>query len=220
MERAQLKALLEAIIYVSEEPVMLAQLEKVFADVPREELGSALDELLAASQAPDRGVEIRQVAGGYRMYTKPEHHERVRKFIRSQKPPLRLSLPALETLAVVAYKQPVTLPEIQAIRGVDPSTALATLLDKGLVVAAGRKQCIGRPILYRTSKEFLIRFGLKDLSELPTLEEFEELARAALSEAEMTPAAHSFAAEPKEAPDLPSDEAQPASKESREVGNA
>lgn len=189
MERDALKALLEAIIYVSEEPVMIAQLEKVLAGVTREELRGALTELVEASRADNRGVEIRQVAGGYRMYTKPEHHEAVRRFVRSQKPPLRLSLPALETLAVIAYKQPVTQPEIKAVRGVDPASALTTLLEKGLVVTAGRKQCIGRPILYRTSREFLLRFGLKDVDELPSLEEFEELARASLGEEDTTPAA-------------------------------
>ncbi len=180
MDRTELKALLEAIIYVSEEPATLDQLARVFTEVERNELREVLEELVTASQAADRGVEIRRIAGGYRMSTKPEHHERVRKFVRSQKPPLRFSLPALETLAVVAYKQPVTLPEIKAIRGVDPAGAVHTLLEKGLLVTAGRKQVIGRPILYRTSKEFLLRFGLRDLSELPTLEEFQELARASL----------------------------------------
>jgi segregation and condensation protein B len=188
MERNELKALLEAIIYVSEEPVTLDALAKALKEVPREELRAMLKEMVEASHAPDRGVEIRVVAGGYRMYTKAEHHEAVRRFVRSQKPPLRLTLPALETLAVIAYKQPVTGPEIQAIRGVDPSSALATLLDKGLVVTAGRKQCVGRPILYRTSKEFLIRFGLSDVDELPTLKEFEGLARAALGEPVVAPA--------------------------------
>lgn len=212
MERTQLKALLEAIIYVCEEPVTVAALEKVLADVPREELRSMLNELVTASQAEDRGVEIRAVAGGYRMYTKPEHHETVRTFVRSQKPPLRLSRQALETLAVIAYKQPVTQPDIQSIRGVDPSSSLATLLDKGLVVTAGRKQVVGRPILYRTSKEFLIRFGLSDLNELPTLEEFAELARASLGE--MEPGA---AAEPAPAGSGESTETQ---KEAADVGNA
>ena len=187
MDRNELKALLEAIIYVSEEPVTLDALAKAFKDVPRDELRAVLKEMAEVTHAPDRGVEIRVVAGGYRMYTKAEHHEAVRRFVRSQKPPLRLTLPALETLAVIAYKQPVTGPEVQAIRGVDPSSALATLLDKGLVVTAGRKQCVGRPILYRTSKEFLIRFGLSGVDELPTLKEFEELARAALGEVEMAP---------------------------------
>ena len=188
MERAELKALLEAIIYVSEEPVTLDALAKGLRDVPRDELRAALDELLEAGHPSDRGVEIRKVAGGYRMYTKAEHHDAVRRFVRSQRPPLRLSMPALETLAVIAYKQPATAPEIYAIRGVDCSSALETLLEKGLIVTAGRKQCVGRPILYRTSKEFLIRFGLSGVDELPTLKEFEELARAALGEVEPPPA--------------------------------
>ena len=183
MNRTELKALLEAIIYISEEPVTVKQLEKALG-LEAEELRAALGELMEASQAPDRGVEIRQVAGGYRMSTKVEHHEPLRKFVRSQKPPLRLTLQALETLAVIAYKQPATLPEIKAIRGVDPSAALHTLLEKGLVITAGRKAVVGRPILYRTSKEFLVRFGLNDLSELPTLEEFEQLARASLESVE------------------------------------
>lgn len=182
MESAQLKALLEAIIYVSEEPVTLDQFAAALDGVPRDALRAALDELVADSHHPDRGIEIRPIAGGYKMYTKTEHHEAVRRFVRKQKPPLRLTMPALETLAVIAYKQPVTLPEIQQVRGVNAVSVIKTLLDKGLIVTAGRKQCIGRPILYRTSKEFLLRFGLKDLSELPTLEEFEELARASLGE--------------------------------------
>ncbi|MFQ5926110.1 MAG: SMC-Scp complex subunit ScpB [Terriglobia bacterium] len=182
MERAQLKALLEAIIYVSEEPVTLEQLTSALDGVTREELRAALNELVADGRTPQRGTEIRAIAGGYKMYTKTEHHEAVRRFVRKQKPPLRLTLPALETLAVIAYKQPVTLPEIQHIRGVNAVSVIKTLLDKGLIVTAGRKQCIGRPILYRTSKEFLLRFGLKDVSELPTLEEFEGLARASLGE--------------------------------------
>ncbi len=196
MERTELKALLEAIIYVSEEPVTLDALAKGLRDVPREELRAALDELVEASRAADRGVEIRKVAGGYRMYTKAEHHDAVRRFVRSQRPPLRLSMPALETLAVIAYKQPATGPEIQAIRGVDCSSALATLLEKGLIVTAGRKQCVGRPILYRTSKEFLIRFGLSGVDELPTLKEFEELARAALGDVEVPPPVEPAAPEP------------------------
>ncbi len=196
MERAELKALLEAIIYVSEEPVTLDALAKGLRDLPREELRAALDELVEISHAADRGVEIRKVAGGYRMYTKAEHHDAVRRFVRSQRPPLRLSMPALETLAVIAYKQPATGPEIHAIRGVDCSSALATLLEKGLIVTAGRKQCVGRPILYRTSKEFLIRFGLSGVDELPTLKEFEELARAALGDLEPPPSVEPSAPEP------------------------
>ena len=121
-------------------------------------------------------MEVRQVAGGYRMGTKPEHHDVVRHFAKNLKPPVRLSMPALETLAVIAYKQPVTAPEISEIRGVDSSGVLATLLDRKLITTAGRKPVIGRPILYKTSKDFLLRFGLKDMTELPSLEEFEKLA--------------------------------------------
>jgi segregation and condensation protein B len=134
-----------------------------------------LEELVVDYYSPDHGVEIRQVAGGYRMSTKPEHHDIVRAFAKSLKPPIRLSLPALETLAVIAYKQPVTVPEISEIRGVDASGVIATLLDRKLVTTAGRKAVIGRPILYKTTKEFLMRFGLKDIGELPSMEEFEKL---------------------------------------------
>ena len=124
-------------------------------------------------------MTIREVAGGYKMATKPEHHEAVRSFVKSLKPPLKLSLPALETLAVIAYKQPVTAPEIMEIRGVQGAGVLKTLLDRKLIAAAGRKNVIGKPILYKTTKEFLIQFGLKDLSELPSLKEFEEIRRMA-----------------------------------------
>jgi segregation and condensation protein B len=138
-------------------------------------LSSIVDELTAEYASAERGMEIRQIAGGYRMATKPEHHDVVVNFAKSLKPPVRLSLQALETLAVIAYKQPVTVPEISEIRGVDTSGVIATLLDRKLVTTAGRKQVIGRPILYRTTKEFLLRFGLNDVSELPSMEEFAKL---------------------------------------------
>ncbi len=141
----------------------------------RARLAGIIDQLTAEYAAPDRGMEIRQVAGGYRMATKPEHHDVVVTFAKSLKPPIRLSLQALETLSVIAYKQPVTVPEISEIRGVDSSGVIATLLDRKLITTAGRKQVIGRPILYRTTKEFLLRFGLNDVSELPSMEEFEKL---------------------------------------------
>jgi segregation and condensation protein B len=141
-----------------------------------------LEELTAEYAREEHGIEIRQVAGGYRMSTKPEHHDVVRAFSKSLKPPVRLSLQALETLAVIAYKQPVTVPEISDIRGVDASAVIGTLLDRKLVTTAGRKAVVGRPMLYKTSKDFLLRFGLKDLSELPSLEEFEKLAAIELQE--------------------------------------
>jgi segregation and condensation protein B len=137
--------------------------------------------LLVASYAiEERGVEIRRVAGGYKFYTKPQHHDAVRRFIKALRPPLRLTMPALETLAVIAYKQPATQPEIQEIRGVNCAGVIQTLLEKRLITTAGRKHVLGRPILYRTSKEFMMRFGLSDLDELPSLKEFEQLARDAL----------------------------------------
>ena len=181
-----LKAQLEAIIYAAETPVTPEQLiqlvrESVLAEGAADEtevksrVRTSLEELVSDYDSQDHGIEIRQVAGGYRMSTKPEQHEMVRGFAKSLKPPIRLSLPALETLAVIAYKQPATVPEINEIRGVDSGGVIATLLDRKLITTAGRKQVIGRPILYKTTKEFLMRFGLKDVNELPSMEEFEKL---------------------------------------------
>jgi segregation and condensation protein B len=181
-----LKAKLEAIIYAAETPITLDHIiglvkESVIGEGAadgtevKSRVRLALEELIVDYYAPDHGIEIRQVAGGYRMSTKPEHHDIVRAFAKSLKPPIRLSLPALETLAVIAYKQPVTVPEISEIRGVDSSGVIATLLDRKLITTAGRKTVIGRPILYKSTKEFLLRFGLKDVGELPSMEEFEKL---------------------------------------------
>ena len=153
----------------------------------REYLRKVLDELMAELDTGERGVEIREIAGGYRMATKPEYHDAIRSFVKSLKPPMKLSLQALETLAVVAYKQPVTGPEISEIRGVESAGVLGSLLSRKLITTAGRKQVIGRPILYKTTKEFLLRFGLKDLNELPSIEEFEKMA-GELADAELEPA--------------------------------
>ena len=144
-----------------------------------------LDELIADYTVDGRGVEIREIAGGYRMATKPECHDAVRLFIKGLKPPLKLSLPALETLAVIAYKQPVTAPEVNEIRGVDASAVFGSLLARKLIATAGRKPVVGRPILYKTTREFLLRFGLKDVSELPSMEEFEKMAASELEEMEI-----------------------------------
>jgi len=173
------KAALEAIIYAADEPATIEQLASALGE-EKMVVQASLDELVAGYAAEDRGIEIRAVAGGYKMYTKAQHHDVVRRFIKSLRPPLRLSMPALETLAVIAYKQPVTGPEISEIRGVNSSGVIATLLDKRLITTAGRKEVMGRPILYKSSKEFLMRFGLSDLEELPSLKEFEALAREAL----------------------------------------
>jgi segregation and condensation protein B len=147
-------------------------------------LRQLLDELIASYAADERGVEIREIAGGYRMATKPECHDVVRLFIKSLKPAMKLSLPALETLAVIAYKQPVTAPEVNEIRGVESAGVLGSLLSRKLITTAGRKQVIGRPILYKTTKEFLLRFGLKDVAELPSMDEFEKMAAIELTDAD------------------------------------
>jgi segregation and condensation protein B len=178
-----LKAKIEAIIYAAETPIMLDQILELVKDSAgtangtefRNQVLLAIEALRAEYSADAHGIEIRQIAGGYRMSTKPEQHDLLRSFARSLKPPIRLSLPALETLAVIAYKQPVTIPEISEIRGVDSSGVIATLLDRKLITTSGRKDVVGRPILYKTTKEFLLRFGLKDVNELPSMEEFEKL---------------------------------------------
>jgi segregation and condensation protein B len=195
-----IKSKLEAIIYAAEEPVTLDQLGAVLNEagltaelfpadhVPPQDAKAARAELRAKIReqvealikeyaASERALEVRQVAGGFRMSTKPEHHDVVKSFAKSLKPPIRLSLQALETLAVIAYKQPVTAPEISEIRGVDSTGVLATLIDRKLITTAGRKAVVGRPILYKTTKDFLLRFGLKDITELPSMEEFEKMTQ-------------------------------------------
>ena len=186
MSYPNLSALLEAIIYLAKEPVSLEAIQKALPEVDRDELRQTLNQLIDRYRVSEHGIEIREIAEGLRFSTKPEHHEVLKQFVKSQIPPTRLSLAALETLAVIAYKQPVTVPEIQEIRGVHASGVIKTLLDKKLVTTAGRKEVIGRPILYKTTKEFLVHFGLKDLSELPSIEEFEELIKTqAATEAEI-----------------------------------
>ena len=171
---AELIAIVEALIFVSEEPLSA----KTIADVLKEDRGwieMAVEELAREFNSRQSGLQLREVAGGWQIATRAEYHEYVRAFLKSR-PSAKLSLAALETLAVIAYKQPVTVPEILEIRGVQSSSAIKTLLDKRLIVAKGRKETIGRPMLYGTSKEFLLQFGLKDLTELPSIEDFEDLA--------------------------------------------
>jgi segregation and condensation protein B len=181
-----LKAVIEAAIYITDEPLTPEQIAGA-VEQPLDRVQAVLKELLFEYSAPDRGLSIRELAGGYKMSTKPEHHESIRQFVRKLQPPLKLSLPALETLAVIAYKQPITAPEVMEIRGVQGAGVLKTLLDRKLIAAAGRKDVLGKPILYRTTREFLIQFGLASLAELPTLKEFEELSRFALDDGQETP---------------------------------
>ena len=204
----QLKGLLEAVVYLTDEPLAAAQIALAVGR-PLNEVEATLAALVADYAQPDRGLSIREVAGGYKMSTKAEHHEGVRAFVKSLKPAFKLSLAALETLAVIAYKQPITGPEIMEIRGVQGGGVLKTLLDRKLVQVAGRKNVIGKPILYKTNKEFLVQFGLSSLKELPSLKEFEELRRLAFSEEEAEATVEALeqreAAAPAEAPAVPAE---------------
>lgn len=173
---AELKPVIEALLFVAEEPIPLKQLCKILGKVAEADVYAALIELISEYEAREGGLEIREIAGGWRISTRPQHHEFVRKYLKSR-PSARLSLPALETLAVIAYKQPITIPEILEIRGVSSTSAIKTLLEKRLIVPKGRKETVGHPMLYGTSKDFLLQFGLRDLSELPSIEDFEDLTR-------------------------------------------
>ena len=178
MSDPNLSALLEAIIYLADDPVRLEQIQKALPEVSPQAVTGELNALMERFQSTSHGIEVREVAGGYRFSTKAEHHEVLKKFARSLVPPTRLSMAALETLAVIAYRQPTTVPEIQEVRGVHASGVIKTLLDRKLVTAAGRKDVVGRPILYKTTRNFLVHFGLKNLEELPSMEEFEELIKS------------------------------------------
>lgn len=202
MEDAKLKAVLEAIIYVTDEPLSLDQI-CVAIEQPRDRVIDLLEQLAADYERTDRGLSIREIAGGFKMTTKPEHHEAVRRFVKNLNPPLKLSLPALETLAVIAYKQPITAPEIMEIRGVQGASVLKTLLDRRLIGTAGRKQVIGKPILYKTTREFLVQFGLKDVGELPSLKEFQELARLDMENEELPQTELAGSANPPNPPNEP-----------------
>src|SRR5277367_4754604 len=180
----QLRAVVEAVIYVTDEPLSADQIATALQQ-PAAKIGRVLEELAAEYNKSEHGLTLREVAGGYKMSTKPEHHEAVRAFVKNLNPPLKLSLPALETLALIAYKQPITAPEIMEVRGVQGAGVLKTLLDRKLIATAGRKIVLGKPILYKTTREFLVQFGLKDLSELPSLKEFEELGRLSMADSEM-----------------------------------
>jgi segregation and condensation protein B len=169
-----LKPIVEALIFASPEPLTPKTLYKLLEGEPREDVEAALAALRADYDRPG-GLQIVEVAGGYQVVTRPELHEWVRKLFH-ERTSQKLSVQALETLAVIAYKQPVTVPEILEIRGVQSSSAIKTLLDKRLIVAKGRKETVGRPMMYGTSKDFLLQFGLRDLTELPHVADCEDLA--------------------------------------------
>jgi len=171
---AELKSITEALIFVADEPITTKMIATV-VKVDRDAIEKVIAELANEYEAGKGGLQLREIAGGWQIATRPEFHEQVRAYLKS-KPSAKLSLASLETLAVIAYRQPVTVPEILEIRGVQSPSAIKTLLDKRLIVAKGRKETVGRPMMYGTSKEFLIQFGLKDLSELPSIEDFQDLA--------------------------------------------
>lgn len=171
----ELKSAIEALIFVSDEPLPVRTMARVL-DEDKDAIAAALEELSAEYAGRDSGLQIREIGGGWQMSTRTEHHEAVREFLKT-KPSAKLSLASLETLAVIAYKQPVTIPEILEIRGVQSASSIKTLLDKRLIISRGRKDTVGKPMQYGTSRDFLIQFGLKDLSELPSIEDFEDLVQ-------------------------------------------
>jgi segregation and condensation protein B len=170
----ELKSIVESLIFVADEPIN-AKLIADVTEIDRDTVENAIKDLAREYDERPGGLQLREIAGGWQIATKPEHHEQIRAYLKS-KPSAKLSLASLETLAVIAYRQPVTVPEILEIRGVQSPSAIKTLLDKRLIVAKGRKETVGRPMMYGTSKEFLIQFGLKDLTELPSIEDFQDLA--------------------------------------------
>ena len=170
---SEIISIVEALIFVADEPLTVKTMADVL-DEDRDAVQAAVEELKNEYENREGGLQLREIAGGWQISTRTEYHEEIRQFLKTR-PSAKLSLAALETLAVIAYKQPVTVPEILEIRGVQSASAIKTLLDKKLIVAKGRKETVGRPMQYGTSKDFLIQFGLKDLSELPSIEDFEDL---------------------------------------------
>jgi segregation and condensation protein B len=172
---AEIRAVLEALVFASDQPITAREIGQVLgAGVPREDWEKALEELKAEYARDGRGLQLAEIAGGWQITTRPEYNDWVRELLDPQRP-TRLSIQALETLAVIAYKQPVTQPEVIELRGVKSGGVVKTLLEKRLIRITGRKEVVGRPMLYGTTKEFLLHFGLKDLAELPKIEEFAEV---------------------------------------------
>jgi len=180
-DHVRLRAVIEAVVYLTDQPLSVEQISSALGQ-DRSVVAAALRELSEEYERPEHGIAVREVAGGFAMATKAEHHDEVRQFVRNMQPAMKLSLPSLETLAVIAYKQPITAPEIMEIRGVQGAGVLKTLLERKLIAAAGRKNVVGKPILYKTTREFLVQFGLKDMSELPSIKEFEEIRRMSVAD--------------------------------------
>ncbi len=208
MSDLDLRAVVEAVVYITEEPLSIEQIA-IALQQDKTRIQTVIAALLEDCSRPERGVIIKEVAGGFKMGTKPEHHDVIRQFVKNLKQPLKLSLAALETLAVIAYKQPITAPEIMEIRGVQGAGVLKTLLERKLIMTSGRKNVVGKPILYKTTREFLVQFGLSGINELPTLKEFEELRRLAIDE-EIVEATYTEVVEIKTEAEASSESDQPA----------
>lgn len=177
MEKEEIKAIIEALLCLSSEPISLEQMVKVIDEAEKNRIKEALNELITDYNSDNHGIRVVEIAGGFQITSRPQYNRWIKKhFALSSK--TKLTLPALETLAIIAYQQPITNPEISAIRGADSTSVLKTLLEKRLIKIKGRKKVVGRPLLYGTSREFLTHFGLKNISELPTLEEFEQIITA------------------------------------------
>lgn len=170
----EIRAVVEALTFVSKEPVTMKELMRVLKGVDKAVIEAQIEELKKLYATPDRGLQFVEVAGGCQITSRPEHNEWVRELL-DPKSPARLSTQALETLAVIAYKQPATLPEIIELRGIKSGGVVKTLLERRLIKIVGRKEVVGRPLLYGTTKEFLLQFGLKDLDDLPKIEDFAEI---------------------------------------------
>lgn len=205
-EEEQLKPMIAAILFATPNPIAAVEIARGLGREP-EQIERLISELAKEYELPQYGFQIHTKAGGYYFGTKPEFDEAMRQFFQSQKQPLKLSAAAVETLCIIAYKQPVTAPEIAQIRGTQGVGSLKPLLDRKLITTAGRKDVVGKPVLYKTTPEFLIQFGLKDLKELPTLKEFEELRRLAMDD-DLLPPAEAKAPQP---------ETEPVTAESAEV---
>ena len=174
METGFIKSAIESIFFISDKPVTIAHLKRVFENISDDRLTSIISELQNEYDASNRGIRIQNLAGGYSMTSDPSCFKYVRKFL-SEKRRISLSLPALECLALIAYKQPVTVPEINDVRGIDSGAVVKNLLSKDLIKVLGKKDSPGRPYLYGTTKEFLIHFGMKDLESLPSLEDIKHI---------------------------------------------
>ena len=181
MEPTELRAAIEAILFVSNEPVKVDDLAEAFSEEGREAVLAQLDEIKRLFDANVGGFMVEQTAGGWRLATRPDHHDVLKKYF-ARKGTNRLSLAALETLAIVAYRQPITAPEISDIRSVNSNQAIRTLLERRMIRVAGRKNVVGSPFLYRSTKDFLVHFGLNDIRDLPRLEEFGDLIGEPMSE--------------------------------------